>query len=240
MPANSWQVILATDDGGLPGEILYDEVLEADMSYTGVTLFGVQEWLIEVTLPEPNPILEAGTYHVSVIQDSVDDPDSWFWEVADEDTSPPTVNGSTFGFVCPPEWPNRDGTNDFALEILEGRIGAPPNDCNENGVPDDCDALCDLDLDGDVDEADYGLFVQCFGTRDGDELYNPCCDCDCTSAVGMGDYACWLECYRDFIGDPLAPPPGPPPGTPRPKLSPSGSLGTTPTLSPAAAERWTK
>jgi hypothetical protein len=27
----------------------------------------------------------------------------------------------------------------------------------------------------------------------------------------MGDYAIWLQCYRDFIGDPLAPPPGPKP-----------------------------
>ncbi|MBN1510426.1 MAG: hypothetical protein JXB13_00285, partial [Phycisphaerae bacterium] len=55
---------------------------------------------------------------------------------------------------------------------------------------------------------DYVIFRSAFGgVVDGNPPQDDECDYDGSGAVGMADYAAWLQCYRDFIGDPLAGPP---------------------------------
>ena len=100
----------------------------------------------------------------------------------------------------------------------DSQPGPAPNDCNGNGVPDECDLCGDLDGDLDVDYDDYVIFLDAFGGEaDGNPPEDWCCDYDDTGAVGMMDYAAWLACYRDYIGKPGAPPPGGnPPGVVRP------------------------
>ena len=46
------------------------------------------------------------------------------------------------------------------------KVGPALNDCNGNGIPDDCEQCGDLDSDGDVDHDDYIIFLSAFGERD--------------------------------------------------------------------------
>ena len=93
----------------------------------------------------------------------------------------------------------------------------PSNDCNENGIPDECELCGDLNGDTEVDYDDYVIFLDAFGgVADGSPPEDYCCDYDDSGAVGMGDYGAWLECYRDFIGNPTAGPPEKPFGNIRP------------------------
>ena len=102
-------------------------------------------------------------------------------------------------------------------------VTAAPNDCNENGIPDDCELCGDLNGDAEVDYDDYVIFLDAFGGEaDGDPAEDWCCDYDDSGAVGMGDYAAWLECYRDYIGDPTAGPPEKPWWDKRPGVEPVG------------------
>jgi hypothetical protein len=81
-------------------------------------------------------------------------------------------------------------------------------DCYSDGVPDECELCGDLDGDEDVDYYDYVVFLDAFGGEtDGTPAEDWCCDYDKSGAVGMTDYAAWLECYRDYVGNPLAGPP---------------------------------
>ncbi len=96
---------------------------------------------------------------------------------------------------------------DWVLRALTAS-GSPANDCNGNGIPDECDLCGDLNGDGEVDYDDYVIFLSAFGGEaDGSPAEDYCCDYDHTGAVGMADYRAWLQCYRDFVGDPLAGPP---------------------------------
>ncbi|MBN2563695.1 MAG: hypothetical protein JXQ75_22485 [Phycisphaerae bacterium] len=84
-------------------------------------------------------------------------------------------------------------------------------DCDRNWIPDECEICGDLDNDLDVDYDDYVIFLDAFGGEvNGVPLEDACCDYDGSGAVGMMDYAAWLQCYRDFSGIPWAPPPSPP------------------------------
>jgi hypothetical protein len=80
------------------------------------------------------------------------------------------------------------------------------------------EGLCgDLDNDGDVDYDDYVIFRAAFGGPvDGTPPQDAQCDFDSSGAVGMTDYAAWLDCYRDYVGDPQAGPPSNPLVRPKP------------------------
>ena len=109
------------------------------------------------------------------------------------------------------------------LVTLMGESGVPANDCNGNRVPDECDLCGDLNADTEVDYDDYVIFLDAFGGEaDGDPAEDWCCDYDDSGAVGMGDYAAWLQCYRAYIGDPTAGPPEKPWWDKRPGIEPVG------------------
>lgn len=67
--------------------------------------------------------------------------------------------------------------------------------------------FADLDGDQDIDATDYAMFRQSYGRTIGDPQFNPLADFNGDGAVGIVDFQAWLACYRDFIGNPLAPPP---------------------------------
>lgn len=76
------------------------------------------------------------------------------------------------------------------LDVLVADFAFPPNaDCNENGVPDWCDAG-DYDGDGDINLADFANFDECLGGPAAG--LTPCCatfDFDGDSDVDLGDFA---------------------------------------------------
>jgi hypothetical protein len=110
--------------------------------------------------------------------------------------------------------------------FIEGSEGTPPNDCNLNGIPDECDTvLCDpgqpcfpdecardcdedgipdecqrlcgdLDDDNDVDVDDFNLFIDAFGYSYPHTKYIFEADLDCDGSITLIDYGMWLECYH--------------------------------------------
>ena len=118
------------------------------------------------------------------------------------------------------------GTFDVAFNFTGGAGVAPANDCNENGIPDECDTvlceagqpcfpdecyrdceedgipdecqrLCgDLDDDDDVDLDDFNLFIDGFGDCDPGFKFAFEADLDCDGCITLIDYGLWLECYH--------------------------------------------
>ena len=138
-PANDWRIRFYYDDGGVAGDEIAFYSGAGAQEQTGITLFGVHEWVVDYTIDPPLE-LTAGTYHVACYADSLGDSDSWFWEVGNYD-SEHGVPGQGYGFVCPPEYPYYDSATDMAFELY-GKSGPPINDCNTNCVPDSCDLDC--------------------------------------------------------------------------------------------------
>ena len=121
---------------------------------------------------------------------------------------------------------------------VDGTAAAPANDCNANGVPDECDIsidfggycdpmmgpcstdydgngvpdeceLCgDFDADLDVDIDDYWTFMAATGTCVGDAMFNALCDLDGDDCITIVDYQMWVECYRLANGKNFVPPIG--------------------------------
>ena len=72
--------------------------------------------------------------------------------------------------------------------------------------------LGDFDCDGDVDAADFAIFLAAFGRSVGQPQFDARCDYDADGTVTLADYQIWLGYYRDFVGNPLAPAPAMTPG----------------------------
>jgi hypothetical protein len=102
--------------------------------------------------------------------------------------------------------------------LVEGQSGPPGNDCNQNGIPDECDLCGDFDGDGLVNGADFSLFIARLGKCSDDPAYIslPCADMDGDGCVTLVDYQMWVSCYRQANGKNWLQP-----GVrPRPKLTP--------------------
>lgn len=67
----------------------------------------------------------------------------------------------------------------------------------------------DLDGDDDLDGADFALFLASYGRCTGEPEYNPAADLNGDGCVTLADYQLWLQLYREFHGDTIAPPPLP-------------------------------
>ncbi len=59
---------------------------------------------------------------------------------------------------------------------------------------------CDLDGDGDVDVDDYWMFLDTFGSCEGDTKWNPDADLDGDGCITLVDYQLWLACFGDCTG----------------------------------------
>jgi hypothetical protein len=122
-----------------------------------------------------------------------------------------TCETESYGACCLPDAP-------YCIDAFESECAGTfmgdgticgTDDCDGDGIPDTCEVCGDLDNDADVDHDDYVIFLDAFGgVTDGVPPQDWCCDYDGSGAVGMLDYAAWLACYRDYVGDPKAPPPG--------------------------------
>jgi len=111
------------------------------------------------------------------------------------------TSGTTYRFRVKAR--NYYGQNETPWYPLSGYVtqtttGLPP-----------CIPCGDLDHDEDVDYSDYVLLRDAIGHHDGEPAYVPCADSDGDQVVTLADYQAWLQCYRQFIGDPFAPPPAP-------------------------------
>jgi len=103
---------------------------------------------------------------------------------------------------------------------ISGAGGPPPNDCNENEIPDDCDIQygtsidcdgngvpdecegCDLNGDDVYNYADFLVFADAFGSCASDpepNKYVVKADMDCDGCINLKDYGLWLECYLNNL-----------------------------------------
>ena len=82
-------------------------------------------------------------------------------------------------------------------------------DCNTNGIPDECDLCGDLDGDGAVDRIDLTIFLLALGHAPGEAVFNACADFDGDGIVTQADFREWVRCFREAVRDPHAMPPVP-------------------------------
>ncbi|MFH1419464.1 MAG: GEVED domain-containing protein [Planctomycetota bacterium] len=85
--------------------------------------------------------------------------------------------------------------DDVVIEGETGPVAPPENDCNENGVPDECDYCGDLNGDGNVDLDDYDVIRVAMGRSEGHEDFSYCADYDGDGLIEGTDYQAWLVCY---------------------------------------------
>ncbi|MCP4643074.1 MAG: hypothetical protein GY851_21690, partial [bacterium] len=141
-PGTDVTIIIHADAGGLPGAALHTLTgVPTTRAQTGVIAFGVHEWEFEAVL-DPCIDLSAGVYWLELTETTNATTNSFFWEVGDLDAVS-GLPGQAFDFACPASAWSLDSVTDMAFELLKGPCGGPPcNDCNENGVPDECDLEC--------------------------------------------------------------------------------------------------
>jgi hypothetical protein len=88
---------------------------------------------------------------------------------------------------------NANGVRDDD-DILNGTS----NDCDGDGIPDECEQCGDFNNDDAVDEVDFDIFRLAFGRTAGHEAYIDCADYNENGLIDFVDYQCWMECYRDY------------------------------------------
>jgi subtilisin-like proprotein convertase family protein len=169
-----FRVIIHDDAGGFPGAVVYDELMAPSAVQTGVILFGVNEWEVELT-PIPAIDLGPGTWFFEIFTDTGPGTDDWFWELGDLDPSSGII-GQAFAFEAPGVVWNYDGAQDMAMELVcgSGGPGACCLDeftCLDGLLAEDCIAL--------------GGIFQGGGTD--------CATVDCSTPTGaccMPDFSC--------------------------------------------------
>jgi len=106
----------------------------------------------------------------------------------------PDCNGNGLADLCETSCGSANGVCD------RPGCGAKP-DCNHNSVPDECEPanICqtiygDLDMDGDVDQSDFGVYQRCVGLN---MAIHPECatsDLDFNGSVGFPDALLFFKC----------------------------------------------
>ncbi len=163
---------------------------------TGETVSGVDEYVYTIELPRVS--LAPGYYWFQIYNNTIDSPDTWRWETGQRDMFVGLM-GMAYTFTVPEECWYCECEFDLAWE-LHPSPGPMTNDCNTNGVPDECELICDFDADGLVDGADYQTILASCAHIFGDEEYQPCADFDDDGTVSLADYQEWLMCYRAASG----------------------------------------
>ena len=117
-------VIFHEDSGGAPGTVIYTE---ADVAYTraqtGITLFGVHEWMHTLELASPVS-LAPGNYWVEIYNDTGSSTDDYFWEVGDLDAAN-GLTGSAWATTAPGSGWNYDGGTELAIQLVEASFDIP-------------------------------------------------------------------------------------------------------------------
>ncbi len=216
--ANSFTVAFYEPQYNVPGELRYSESsVPFTLTPTDNLLFGrFQEWEIVLTLSNPLP-LGPGRYFVSVYNDTSGVTDNFAWETSDYPAAP----AAAYAYGGPPwYWYDWDVLSyNLALEIVGGTLGA---DCNENGLPDDCDLAggsTDLNGNGVPDECedcndngvpdDMDLAAGTSADCNGNEVPDDCDlaagtsqDCNANSVLDSCDLATYTSLDNNHNGRP--------------------------------------
>ena len=198
---DEFSLLVHEDDAGQPGAVIYSESPIATVR-TDTERYSAPytEWAYDMTLFRPLT-LPAGTYHVELYNNTTDNPNSFAW-AGTLATVPPALVGSHFSVTTPgSNWFTSDA--DLSLTLI-----AYGTDCNENGVPDECDLSdgtsadvngnlipddCEPDCNGngvpDGMDIDLGTSLDCNGNDIPDECETDCNgntipdDCDITAGT---------------------------------------------------------
>ena len=108
-------------------------------------------------------------------------------------------NWRGLGFSCPLAAGDLDLDGDDDLlgsgGVYVNQCPAPRSpDCNNNGIPDECEVAGDLDFDSDVDLADFQVFAGCLGGPGA--FGTPGChgaDLECDGDVDLADFALFQQ-----------------------------------------------
>lgn len=124
-------IVIREDNAGFPGNALYTfGPLEADLK------LGVDANVYEYTVFFTGLTnLGLGTYWVEIYNDTTGNPGVWGWLLAPLDPVS-GLAGSAFSLVLPESWAFV-GATDLSLRVLCNN--RPDNDCNTNGIPDECE-----------------------------------------------------------------------------------------------------
>ena len=178
-PIACYQTICGTTyaDNGTSGSDWFEYVATTDdtMTWTVRSNFACNIGLVEQYVPGV-PGCDNWTYNFN--------PSSVTSDCEETSISFPVIAGGTYYLFIGPQsyYGSPCGTtNDYVATLTVSLCG-------------------DLDNDGDVDYDDYVIFLDAFGGPvDGDPPQDTECDYDRSGAVGMADYAAWLECYLSLI-----------------------------------------
>jgi len=141
------------DNGGEPGAAPVATLgpFEADLKLDTGDTFPSSRREFEYTHMLPNPVaLGAGTYWVLIYNDTQTSPDFWNWSIAPTDpvSGIPGRALSSTG----PNGPWNSVASDCALQVY---CDEPDNDCNSDGIPDDCQlGMNDCNNNGIPDDCD--------------------------------------------------------------------------------------
>jgi len=70
-------------------------------------------------------------------------------------------------------------------------------DCNGNGIRDDCECIWDLDTDCEIALSDLSILLETYGLCEGDPGYNGDADFDGDGCVYLPDLGCFLAQYGE-------------------------------------------
>jgi hypothetical protein len=114
---DDFTIIISQDAAGVPGAVVdarYD--LTPARATTGVTLFGVDEYVFTFDYSAMPVILNStGVYHIEIYNNSVES-GNFFWETGNLDGTNGVV-GSSWATACPGVTWNSDGATDLAIQI---------------------------------------------------------------------------------------------------------------------------
>jgi len=157
----------------LPGEAVPTTPFTIEPEWTDMLVYhsGVRIWQVELSF-EPPIKLSAGSYYIEIYQqaDAAEARGDFYWELGD---FAPDLAYYAVSYEAPGvEWYGGYGVN-LSLQLIAGTRG---EDCNTNGILDDCESDADCNENGvrDICEIASGAAGDC----NGDGVLNEC-DGDC-------------------------------------------------------------
>jgi Zn-dependent metalloprotease len=146
---DEFTVAFHLDENGVPGLTPYDSRQPASVTRTlsGYQVAGVDERVFELEMDMPVS-LPAGDHWVVIFNRTVGDPSTFIWSAS---TYSIGLVRTAWRFPGSMFWNTDEDTFNLAVELIAGTVGT---DCNENGVPDECESQNDCDFNGVPDICD--------------------------------------------------------------------------------------